>query len=347
MTTIMVFSLSNCRKDSMDFSNDKVKGWGIDSMEFNYDWIFLSDVDFLNAKTGYIICDNGYLFKTTDYAKSWVESNVETDSMSVMPSSISFINDTTGYIYGTWNVLNGNFYGILYKTIDGGNHWTKQYYSTAYHLLSMKFFDAAHGIALNWINTGSYIMTTDNGGLSWETSDLDLDPSFNRLFFLGGICYATGKNGRIFKSIDHGKTWRSIYTPVSSSDFICGYYFINENFGFLDCVNKKYKTTDGGIHWSIINLPFNKFFTPYSPCEYFHFCNNNDGILMADSSAYTGGDFPSFIGTYVYTTTDGGNNWISSDFFKKFSFGEVVYVSDSLAYCMCLRNKIIYKLQKK
>ena len=50
---------------------------------------------------------------------------------------------------------------------------------------------------------------------------------------------------------------------------------------------------------------------------------------MVDSSAYTGGDFPSFIGTYVYTTTDGGNNWLRSDFLKQFSFGAVVYVSDN------------------
>ena len=68
--------------------------------------------------------------------------------------------------------------------------------------------------------------------------------------------------------------------------------------------------------------------TPSSPFEYFHFCNNNDGILFRDVAEYTGGNFPTFIGTFVYTTTDGGNNWTKSDLLKQFWFGKVVYVSD-------------------
>jgi photosystem II stability/assembly factor-like uncharacterized protein len=348
MTSIMAIVLANCRKDNndnMNSRNAKVNGWEIDSTDFIYNWISPTDVDFLNSKTGYVLGSNGDLLKTTDYAKSWIKSYIETDSSGVMTSSISFINDSTGYIYGTWNVLNGDFYGILYKTTNGGASWTKQYYRTAYHLLSMKFFDSMHGIAMNWVNSGTYVMKTANGGLTWETANLTLDQSFNRLFYLGEICYATGTNQRIFKSVDHGYSWSTINAPKTSSNSFRGFYFIDENNGFVDCIDKKYRTTDGGNSWQEINFPFNGFFTPYSPSEYFHFCNNNDGILMVDSIAYTGGDFPSFIGTYVYTTTDAGNSWLRSVFFKQFWFGKVVYVSDNLAYC--ISNKYVYKLQKK
>jgi photosystem II stability/assembly factor-like uncharacterized protein len=348
ITSLMAIVLANCRKDNNDNTNSpiaKVKGWEIDSTDFIYNWISPTDVDFLNSKTGYILGSNGYLIKTTDYAKSWSQSFIEKDSLGVMTSTMSFINDSVGYIYGTWNVLNGDFYGILYKTVDGGNQWTKQYYDSAYHLFSMKFFDSIHGIAMNWVNSGSYVMTTANGGLTWESANLTLDQSFNRLFYLGEICYATSTNQRIFKSVDHGYSWSTINAPKTSSNFLRGFYFIDEKNGFVDCIDKKYKTTDGGNNWQEINFPFNGFFTPYSPSEYFHFCNNNDGILMVDSIAYTGGDFPSFIGTYVYTTTDGGNNWVKSDLLKQFWFGKVVYVSDNLAYC--ISNKYVYKLQKK
>ncbi|MGD0756569.1 MAG: YCF48-related protein [Bacteroidales bacterium] len=344
----MVFILSNCKKDNIDNSdnsNAKVKGWEIDSSDFIYNWISPTDVDFLNSKTGYILGSNGYLLKTTDYAKSWIKSYIETDSIGVMPSSISFINDSTGYIYGTWNVLNGDFYGILYKTVDGGNHWTKQYYDSAYHLLSMKFFDSMHGIAMNWVNSGTYVMTTANGGLTWETANLTLDQSFNRLFYLGEICYATGINQRIFKSVDHGYSWSTINAPKTSSNFLRGFYFIDEKNGFVDCVDKKYKTTDGGNTWQEINFPFNGFSTPFSPFEYFHFCNYSDGILMVDSSAYTGGDFPSFIGTYVYTTSNGGKNWVKSNLLNQFSFGAIDFISNNFAYCISIKN--IYTLQKK
>lgn len=344
-TILMVFTLSNCRKDNLNNSSSpNIEGWEIDSTDFIYSWVSPTDIDFLNSKIGYIIGTNGDLLKTTDSGKSWVKSYIEKDSSAVMTSSISFINETTGYIYGYYNVLNGNWYGVLYKTSDGGESWTKKYYSTVYHLHSMKFYDSNNGIALNVINSGATILTTSNGGLSWEVGSVELDPSTYRLFFLGDICYVTGKNQKILKSVDHGKTWQTISTPVSSSRFIHGFYFMNEDIGFLDLGEKQYKTGNGGSIWTEIKLPF-YFDTPSSPYENFHFSNTNDGIAFMMVTGYIGGDFPSLIGTYVYTTSDGGNSWTKSDLYEKFSFGIVVYISDNLAYC--IGNKYVYTLQKK
>lgn len=346
---LMTVFLSSCKKDNFDHSNIsgfQIKGWKIDSINFSHNWISPTDADFLNLKTGYILGTNGDLLKTTDSAISWEYSHIEKDSSGIMTSTLSFINDSTGFIYGTWNVLNGDFYGVLYKTVDGGSHWTKHYYNNAYHLHSMKFFDKNNGIALNWINSGSYVVTTNNGGSSWEVADLDLDPSQNRLFFSGDICFATGKDQKIFKSVDHGKTWITIQTPVNnSSTYIGGFYFINENIGFLNKGNVRYKTTDGGINWNKTSSSFPTFRTPASPFEYFHFCNSNEGLIFHDSVAYIGGDFPSFIGTYTYTTTDCGKSWIKSDLQKQLSLGLIIFVSDSFAYC--IGYKYIYKLQKK
>ncbi len=342
----MTLLLSGCiinEPGISNITNYPIKNWGIDSIHFSYNWISLTDVDFIDSKTGYILGSNGYLLKTTDSIQSWKISNI--DSTGVMTSSMSFINASTGYIYGTWNILNGDFYGILFKTIDGGNHWTKQIYPTAYHLLSMKFFDETHGIALNWTNSGSYIVTTDNGGISWETSAVELDPSVNHLFYLGAICYANGKNQTILKSVDRGKTWSIIKTPPSSMNSIDGFYFLNENLGFLNLREKKYKTSNGGNNWIEISQSFPGFRTPYSPNEDFHFCSSAEGIMIRDSIAYTGGDFPSFIGSTVYTTTDGGNKWIKSDFLKHFWFGSIDFVTNDFAYC--ISNNYIYKLQKK
>lgn len=342
MTVIMV-TFSTCRKDDLNNTHlFEIEGWEIDSTDFIYSWVSPTDIDFLNSNVGYIIGTNGDLIKTSDAGKSWVKSYIEKDSSAVMTSSISFINETTGFIYGYYNVLNGSWYGVLYKTTDGGESWKKQYYSTVYHMHSMKFFDADNGIALNVINSGAYILTTNNGGLSWQTGNVEL--SDYRLFFLGDICYVIGKNQKILKSVDHGKTWQTINTPVSSSSFIHGFYFMNEDIGFLASGEKKYKTVNGGNTWTEITLPF-YFDTPSSPYENFHFSNLNDGIAFMMVTDYIGGDFPSLIGTYVYTTSDGGNSWTKSDLFKKFAFGIVVYISDNLAYC--ISNKYVYTIQKK
>jgi photosystem II stability/assembly factor-like uncharacterized protein len=348
MIVMMSAVISGCKKDNTGneaVSYFKINGWEVDSIGFNYNWVSPKSADFLSLKTGYVLGSNGDLLKTTDSATSWGNFYIEKDSSGVMTSALSFINDTTGYVYGKWNVLNGNYFGILYKTTDGGAHWTKQFYDTAYNFCSMKFFDINHGIALNWVNAGSFILTTDNGGLTWDAVSLDLDHSQNKLFFVGDICYVTGNNEEIFKSVDHGKTWITLHTPTSSSAYISGFYLVNENTGFLCKGSDRYKTTDGGESWKKINTSFPGFRTPAASAENFHFCNNSDGLIINDSIAYTGGDFPSFIGSYTYITTDGGESWIKSVLQKQLSLGLVAFVSDNSAYCISYDH--VYKLKKK
>jgi hypothetical protein len=61
--------------------------------------------------------------------------------------------------------------------------------------------------------------------------------------------------------------------------------------------------------------------------------------------AYIGGDFPSLIGSYAYTTTDGGNTWDKSELMRNFYFGAIIFVTENFAYC--ISNKHIYTLQKE
>ena len=66
---------------------------------------------------------------------------------------------------------------------------------------------------------------------------------------------------------------------------------------------------------------------------------------MVGSMAYIGGDSPSFIGTYVYTTSNGGRDWTRSGFLTNLSFGAIDFISPDFAYCISIYN--IYTLIKK
>lgn len=352
LTTVsVIISLNSCNKDKTvnpEMSQTPViKGWKMDSIDFSYSGISLNDVDFPDAGNGYMVDYNGDFLKTTDSARTWTISSI--DSNKVRNCSLSFIDQNTGYVYGTWD-SNNNSYGTLYKTVDGGAHWTKQRYDTAYNFYSLKFFDEMHGIALEFKFSEAFIRITENGGSSWKKVNVDLDPWEANLFYLGDICYATGKNRKILKSVDHGETWTSISTPESVINIVQAYYFLNEETGFLSLQEGCYKTTDGGKNWEKSDMPFNHFFTPYMPLQKFHFCNINDGIYIVDTISVDIGnneispDHSSFFGRYFYTTTDGGKNWTKSDLFPYVPFRMVIYTSDNFAYC--INDKKIYTLRK-
>ena len=333
LTVTIILFLNACKKENPnnpDSNPPVIKGWKIDSIAFSYNWISPSDLNFWNAKTFYLV-GYGHFLKTTDSARSWTVTNI--DSSGVSHCVMSFINENIGYVYGTWGI-NNQFYGTLYKTADGGVHWTQRHYDTAYNFRSLKFFDVSHGLALDYKYGSSFLRMTDNGGVNWNIVHVDLDPSVNILFFLGDICYVAGQDCRLLKSVDHGITWNKINTPGSSENKIYAYYFVDKETGFLGLDNASYKTTDGGNHWEMIDLPYKSFYTPTALLENFHFCNRNEGISIIDSVGYIGGDFPSFIGTYVYTTSDGGKHWIRSDFFSDFYFGRITYVTNNFAYCI-------------
>ncbi|MBK9583036.1 MAG: hypothetical protein IPO48_14355 [Saprospiraceae bacterium] len=53
----------------------------------------------------------------------------------------------------------------------------------------------------------------------------------------------------------------------------CNFYFYNDNIGYASTYDKGYKTTDGGITWSEIDLPV------ADPWSLVHFADQNNGII--------------------------------------------------------------------
>ena len=85
--------------------------------------------------------------------------------------SIYFVNDTLGFACGRQSdtsLPNGNYYDLLYKTIDGGNNWYivhKDYiYPQIGFINNIAFADEKNGIAVGFY--GKIAMTND-GGDTW------------------------------------------------------------------------------------------------------------------------------------------------------------------------------------
>jgi photosystem II stability/assembly factor-like uncharacterized protein len=171
----------------------------------------------------------------------------------------------------------------IYKTTDGGEHWTLQYTNTKPEAFfdALAFWDATDGIALSDPVAGHFlIVTTSDGGANWqELPTTNLPPALpgEAAFAASGTCLIVqGKNNvwfgtgggavaRVFRSRDRGRTWKVATTPVTSNTKSSGIF----SLAFKDSKNGialggDYQkpdsakdnvalTTDGGLTWKAIS----------------------------------------------------------------------------------------------
>ncbi|MBI9072280.1 MAG: T9SS type A sorting domain-containing protein [Melioribacteraceae bacterium] len=221
------------------------------------------------------------------------------------------------------NVWIGGLGGTLLHTFDKGENWNVEKMSDMMNILGISFKDSLNG----WIIDSQSLLSTNNGGDSWEKVDIDID--FTKYSFVEIICFNEAiflfvKNHTaiayekidadsfVLKSIDGGQSWEQISANFPGQ--ILTVQFLNEKLGFLylevrldfdtSCFDF-YKTEDGGNTWS------KKRSYNLNRSRNMHFFNELEG----------------FVGTFY--TGDGGETWENN--FPHFPYGtETVYFEDSL-----------------
>ena len=151
--------------------------------------------------------------------------------------TVDFISDTVGYVGGQ---------GLILKSADGGQTWTKLYASTD-NVVSVDAVDAVNV----WAATSDYLLRSTDG-----RSFQRVDPAIN-----------AGQNGKGISAIDfvsgdqgfilaNGVIWRLTNgadvqraTPPGRVDSLS---FVDQNHGFAAGANVVYKTSDGGRTWARI-----------------------------------------------------------------------------------------------
>lgn len=116
------------------------------------------------------------------------------------------------------------------------------------------------------------------------------------------ICYVSGSNGTLLKTIDGGLTWTTLASGTTKSFYsIC---FTDNNTGYVAGDSKTIlKTTNGGTTWLPVNL------IPNSPeFHYRHIKFIDDNTGFASGGAYSIGGTVADSGV-VYKTTDAGATW--------------------------------------
>lgn len=171
--------------------------------------------------------------------------------------NISFINENTGWLIHT--------YGVVYRTLDGGNSWIRQDSIYLGSFRSVQFINESTG----WIgslNSEFVLFKTIDGGFNWDVVTNIPDPkprgicglhALNEKFIYG--CGRYDGFANFIKSTDGGNTWiTKDMTQYATTLVDC--YFLNKDTGiavggFGNNLSTRKSTalytTDGGVNWTV------------------------------------------------------------------------------------------------
>ena len=201
---------------------------------------------------------------------------------------------------------------LSYELVYQENH-EKVFYD------SMQFWNDKEGIAIgDPIEGGFSVITTQNGGVSWQKISSDRLPhledgeaafaaSNTNIVIKGNATWIVsgGKKARVFHSSDKGKSWSVVETPIVQGKQMTGIFtadFYNSSVGFIsggnyEALNQNFDnkavTHDGGKTWKLVaqNQGFG-----YASCVQYIPNSNGKGLISVGASG-------------IYYSDDGGNSW--------------------------------------
>ncbi len=94
----------------------KARTKGLAGRISTYEDAFLTELGFVNQKTGFAVGEFGTLMKTTNAGESW--DNLASTPYDFYPLSSYFLDEQTGWV--------GGLSGDILKTSDGGQSWSEE-----------------------------------------------------------------------------------------------------------------------------------------------------------------------------------------------------------------------------
>lgn len=266
---------------------------------------YMNSCFFINDNTGYIVCNNGLIIKTTNGGSLWY--TVYYDQIYHI-LSVYFINNTTGWAGATKSTTSIDS-NVVLKTTNAGVSWNNYFIDTLeVSLEEISFLNESTG----YLGYGYGLRRTTNGGINWAIINDTIMSGFafhlvNSLTGWTGVYY-----GDMFKTTNGGYTWVRQYGIFAPHNSVSDIYFINENTGFvitaLFTYGNLWYTTNSGLNWNYYNLfPFRVWSI--------NFLNESTGYMLAE-------DYPN---SYLAKTTNSGLNWSmhlinSTQYFSKLFF---------------------------
>jgi photosystem II stability/assembly factor-like uncharacterized protein len=251
----------------------------------------------------------GALVHSNDGGNTWAKTVFE-NQIILEFNDISFLNHLEGWAVGYNNTIK--------HTTDGGFTWVDQnsgWLNDHFIMEKVFFVDSLRGWILgNPYSSITYLFSTQNGGLNWNYIQNIIPPSlmgYDIFFVNKNNGWLVGHNdydgaGEIYHTNDGGESWQINkrtndnwrYKSVQFIDSLVG-WIAGDNYGNSEVLY----TEDGGENWQII-------FTHLYPISDFYFSDKTHGWIIISNVYAVGNQYLfSYLPTYLYYTSNGGQNW--------------------------------------
>jgi photosystem II stability/assembly factor-like uncharacterized protein len=260
--------------------------------------VYFSALDFVSADQGWIAetkASNSpsqvgptVVYRTTDGGRTW-QRQLSWDGPG--PEQVRFSADgKQGLVVGRGGVP-------LFQTSDGGATWERMSLPpAATQVAQLYFLDSREGWVISYLNEATPgfagVFNTTDGGRTWtQTARLDVNKDFS---------YGPG-----------GSLQGQLVFRDSSTGWFVGSNYSGTNIPVVEL--HLFVTSDGGRSWAVQALSttaeaaLNSGNASISSPQ---FVNQLQGVLLVTKFSAPGAQQgPAVLGTYVYTTADGGASW--------------------------------------
>jgi photosystem II stability/assembly factor-like uncharacterized protein len=260
----------------------------------------------------------GTVLRSPDGGRSWMARSIP-DAAALDLRDIEAVSATTAYA-----MVAGADTARIYRTTDGGGHWTRQYDDTrkGVFLDGIAFWDRMRGIALGDPMDGRFlILRTEDGGAHWTELPAEAAPAAlpgEAAFAASGTAVVVGPAGRawigtgggaaarVFRSSDYGRTWAVSDTPIPASPS-AGIF----SLAFRDTLNG---IAAGGDYAHPRAARPNVALTPDGGRTWVLGDNAEATAYLSGVAYLPGGWGVVAVGTEgAFESADGGRSWVRSD----------------------------------
>ena len=202
------------------------------------------------------------------------------------------------------NGFAGTAKGIVLKTDNGGNSWTKHYTGRYEEITGMHFSSFNSGCLIQ----KEYFLVSADSGVTWTTRYRFADLFGDELQFLnqdtGWISGEFTGSYKLVYTSNGGTTFQTLY---NSNSKVTGFYFLPGGKGWLSVANGDLRiTVNYGQNWTLIPAVNSTGFNAI------HFTDSINGYACADNGE-------------IYSSADGGLTWNSIP--NPASFSGIIYHS--------------------